>query len=283
MCTIAILCIATGPYSVFWEKFFQTFERNFLVNTQKHYYVFSDDENILNLKNPRVHAKYLNPEPWPLATLLKYHHFLTIAEELENYDYLYQTNINMECIHKVKEEDFLPEDESHPLIFTQHFGYCNKKKYYYPYDRNKKSLAYIPYNKGEMYVYGAMNGGKTLFYLKFMKELDDRILQDLARGIIAQWHDESHVNHYVATHNDYRILSAAFCYPEDTEASFEIKIKAMNKEKYFNIKQFKNSDKIQKKYSLLYKIKNRLNPMIEYILIRSRYYRDTLLHKRIHN
>ena len=65
--------------------------------------------------------------------------------------------------------------------------------------------------------------------------------------------------------------------------SEEIKIKAMNKEKYFNIKQFKNSDKIQKKYSLLYKIKNRLNPMMEYILIRSRYYRDTLLHKRIHN
>lgn len=282
MKTIAILCISTGPYSVFWNKFFETFECNFLPTVEKHYYVFSDDKRILKLQNPRVHVQYLSPEPWPLATLLKYHHFLKIKDELEKYDYLYQTNVNMECIQMVK-EDFLPNNDKKPLMFTQHFGYCNKKKYYFPYDRNKNSLAYIPYNKGEIYVYGAMNGGKTLPYIKFMEELDTRIQQDLAHGIIAKWHDESHVNHYVATHDNYKILSAAYCYPEGTQTSLEAKIIAIDKGKYFDIEKFKNGSSTEKKYTILYRIKNRLNPIFEFIQRRCRYCADIILHKKIHN
>ena len=89
----------------------------------------------------------------------------------------------MECIEQVKEEEFLPQETDKPLFFTRHYGYHNTRKCYYPYDRNRKCLAYIPYNRGQIYVYGAMNGGCAKEYILFMKELDDRILLDLAHGV----------------------------------------------------------------------------------------------------
>ena len=50
---------------------------------------------------------------------------------------------------------------------------------------------------GRDYVTGAVNGGETEAYLKFCHLLDKRINQDLAKGVIALWHDESQINRYI--------------------------------------------------------------------------------------
>lgn len=279
---VAILCICTGPYATFWNMFFESFEHNFLPSTEKHYYIFSDAEQLCKMDNERVHATYLEPEPWPLGTLLKYHRFLTIENELSKYEYIYQTNVNMKCIERVDERDFLPHKEDKPLFFTQHFGFYRKKKYYYPYDRNKKSLAYIPYNQGKMYVYGAMNGGRAKEYILFMKELDNRIVEDLAHGVIAKWHDESHVNHYVATHSDYEILSSDYCYPEESNMPQSTKIMAIDKKNFFNVGAFKNGgEEIQSKITIMYRIKCKLNPIYMAVSVKTKYYLDLILNKKI--
>lgn len=282
MSKIAILCICTGPYSAFWDVFFSSFERYFLPSSEKHYFIFSDDKKLFELKNERIHVSDLDPEPWPLATLLKYHHFLTVERELKEYDYIYQTNVNMECIGQVEEKEFLPQEIDKPLLFTQHFGYCNKKKCYYPYDRNKKSLAYIPYNCGNIYVYGAMNGGRTEEYIRFMRELDNKILEDLAHGVIAKWHDESHVNHYVASHKDYKILPSDYCYPEGQDMPRDTRIMAIDKKNFFDVSAFKNGgEETQNKITLLYRIRCKLGPMSKTFLTNMMYCRDCVLGRKI--
>ena len=66
------------------------------------------------------------------------------------------------------------------------------------YERNKKSLAYIaPHTKGKYhYFLGGLNGGRTPEYLKMCETLAHNIRIDYDNGIVAIYHDESHINRY---------------------------------------------------------------------------------------
>ena len=68
---------------------------------------------------------------------------------------------------------------------------------------------------GRDYVCGGINGGERDAYLKFCHTLQKRIRQDKDRGIIALWHDESHINWYAFTHPHYRLLDASFAFSRD--------------------------------------------------------------------
>lgn len=241
--TIAILYIATGPYIAFWKAFFLSFEEKFLPDFEKHYFVFTDIDAFFCIENERVHKIYQKAEPWPLPTLLKFHRFLELEAELLKYDYVYQSNANIVCKNIVYEQDFLPrEAKGENLFFTQHPGFRQMKPCEFPYERNKKSKAYVPYNCGKDYVYGAMNGGKTKSYLEFIKKIDVDIIDDLKKGIIALWHDESHVNHEIVNLRNYRLLSAAFCYPVGFEIPEMCIISGVEKGTVFDVDKLKKSE-----------------------------------------
>lgn len=239
--SIGILYICTGPYTAFWEDFFNTFEENFLPNTEKIYFVFTDsDEIYMEHKCSRVKRIKLSAMPWPLVTLLRFDTFLSIREELEKCDYLMFSNANIVCEGKVMEEDFLPRKEmNEKMCFTEHPGYWRKKPQYVPYERSKKSLAYIPYNCGQPYIIGAMFCGFTQDFLEMSSLLKSRIEEDLKKNVIARWHDESHINRYIVGKNNYRLLSPAYCYPIGIEIPFERLICAVSKIAKFDVNKFK--------------------------------------------
>ena len=39
---VAVLYICTGKYDVFWKDFYISYEKYFLPDCEKHYYVFTD-------------------------------------------------------------------------------------------------------------------------------------------------------------------------------------------------------------------------------------------------
>lgn len=268
---IGILYICTGVYSVFWEDFYKSFERNFLPATQKEYFVFTDASHLYDEdKNSRIHKIYLENTPWPLPTLMKFHVFLKHYAELSTMDYLYQSNANILCSKIVSEEEFLPNDKRKPLIFTVHPGYMSRNKCYHPYERNRKSSAYIPYNCGGLYVYGAMNGGESGAYLKLAKELSQNIENDLKKNIIAAWHDESHINRYVNCHDDFRLLSPSYCYPIGFSVNYDPKITGVDKASKFDVAslkgystQIKHNSRIRHMASTL---KHTLLPLLYWII-----------------
>jgi hypothetical protein len=47
------------------------------------------------------------------------------------------------------------------------------------------------------------------------KELAKDIKVDDERGVMAVWHDESHLNRYLATHPPAKVLGPEYCYPEN--------------------------------------------------------------------
>ena len=75
--------------------------------------------------------------------------------------------------------------------------------------------------------------------MKFCHTLQKRIRQDKDRGIIALWHDESHINWYAFTHPHYRLLDASFCFFPGWDTVKPCYIYIRPKEEYFDVDAFK--------------------------------------------
>ncbi len=237
---IGILYICTGPYSAFWKNFFISFEEKFIKECEKRYFVFSDSKKLYGEDNCDRITKYPIPQlPWPLNTLLRFHYFVDKKEELSKCDYLFFSNANMVCNEYVYIEEFFPSNINKDLFFTAHPGYVNASCIDYPYERNKKSLAYIPWNQGKHYVIGAFFGGKTNAFLEMSTILKTRIEDDLKKNIIALWHDESHINRYILNKQNINVISPSYCYPVGFELDVDKKIIGVSKKEIFNVDEFK--------------------------------------------
>lgn len=280
MKSIGILYICTGPYAIFWKDFYETFEAKFLPNTEKCYYVFTDADNIYQEEAMRVHKYYLGPQPWPLITLLRFHTFLSIRDELEKHDFLMFSNSNIVCENMVSEQEFLPDTrKGERMCFTQHPGYFDLPCYKVPYDRNPKSTAYIPYNQGKQYVIGAMFCGDSKEFLNMSEMLRNNINENLKNNIIARWHDESHINHYLASTAGCKILSRSYCYPPKVKPPVQRKLVVVEKQDKFDVKTFKGQNKSEDKRTIMKRLLDKIKRT--YLKEKIYYLRDMVLKKSI--
>lgn len=238
---VAALYMCTGQYLKLWPEFLASAEKYLLKQCEVHYFVFTDADHLEGEEsNSRVHRIFQKPQPWPYTTLKRFEIFLQIEDELKKFDYIYFFNANCEFKAPITEEMFLPRPEKHEkMVFVLHPCFYTWYNYEFTYDRNPRSKAFIPMGVGRDYVTGAVNGGETEAYLKFCHLLDKRINQDLAKGVIALWHDESHINWYALTHPHYRLLDASFCYFEDYPLDKPIYIYLRLKFHYFDVDTFK--------------------------------------------
>jgi hypothetical protein len=256
---VAVLYICTGEYWVFWKDFYLSYEKYFLKASEIHYYVFTEAENLEGEENPRVHKIYQEVMGWPNDTLLRFKLFMSIREELEGFDYLFFMNANCKCVAPITEEVFLPTQEE-GLLVVRHHSYYNKDNRQFTYDRNPKSRAYIPMGEGEVYVFGAVNGGTSSAFLRMAEELERRTDLDLEDGVVALWHDESHLNRYIIDYPNYRLLSPSYGYPEDWDLPFEPKIITRDKTRVIDVYAIKGikPKKNNSVKALLGRIVNRL-------------------------
>ena len=190
---IAIVYIATGNYSVFWPVFYESMEKYFLPDYEKHYFVFSDQE-IKGGKN--VTHIYRKWHGFPNDSLDRFEMFVSIEKQLKSYQYTYFLNANSEVLQPVGRE-ILPSRQQKLVVAMHPKYYRNANVYNYPYERRYFSTAYIPNGVGRYYVQGAFNGGRTQDYLKMSKTLVENIKKDKENGVMAIWHDESHLNKYI--------------------------------------------------------------------------------------
>ena len=229
---IGILYIALGKYIQFWSEFYNSFQNNFLPGSNKEYFVFTDDKELMEQHPNNVHVIKQKDLGWPGDTLYRFDMFLKVEEELKTFDYVFFMNANLKCEKTITEEEFLPRDDQ--LVVVRHPGFWGLPSYRFAYERNNQSQAYIPYYslKGTGYFAGGLNGGGAQAYLQMIRTLAKRIQIDDANGVLVIWHDESHLNWYIAHQKDYKILSPSYCYPEGWDIPFEIKILVLDKEKY---------------------------------------------------
>ena len=253
---IAILYIATGKYIVFWDEFFSSSEQYFLPKVEKHYFVFTDSTNLSSLKGDNIHLITHQQLGWPYDTLLRFETFLKAKEQLQSFDFIFFFNANMKFVSEVMSDEFLPDCRNDDgLLATLHPGYYNLERKVFPYENSQpKSLAYIPNTKGKKYFMGGLNGGVASAYLELIETLCINTQKDLQNGIIAKWHDESHLNNYLLDKNP-KILSPSYGYPEGAKLPFEKKIIIRDKNKYGG-HSFLRNQKVSLIKRLLISIKN---------------------------
>lgn len=250
---IAILYICTGKYDIFWKEFYLSSEEHFLKNAKKDYFVFTDSNNIYDSDKENIHIIYQENLSWPGNTLFRFKMFKKIIKELETYDYIFFLNGNALFLTDVN-EDILPKEDE--LLVVKHPGFYNKKREEFTYDSNPASLAYIAPNEGEVYVCGGFNGGSSKLYIKMINDLEKNIDIDYEKGIIALWHDESHINRYIIG-KKCKILGPEYMFPEEKEAPFEKKVIVRDKSRYGGHDFLREN-----KTSIIKRIKSKLKKII---------------------
>lgn len=208
---IAILYICTGKYSSFFEAFYKSAEQFLLKGEEKHYFVWTDHDEIAK-DLPNVTLIHRQCQGFPFDTLFRFDMFLQIEDELRKFDYIYFFNSNALLLRPIGKE-ILP-DETGLAMGVWTYTY-DKPARFFTYERRPASRAYVaPYGKDYVYYMGGLNGGTAEQYMDMIATLSRNIHDDYDRGIIAVYHDESHINAYMRTHR-CKILGREFCLPEE--------------------------------------------------------------------
>ncbi len=252
---IGILYICTGKYSIFWKDFYLSMEEKFIVDSEKHYFVFTDSPEIaFDKENPHIHKIYQDNLGWPNNTLKRFHIFLNHEKEFSGMDYLFFFNANLLVLEKISSEEFLPTGNE-KLVATLHPGFYNKNRKKFTYENNKKSIAFISKDQGQYYFAGGLNGGKATYFIEAMKVMRDNVDTDKKNGIVAKWHDESHWNKYLIDRQDLKILEPSYLYPEGWTLPFNQIILIRDKNRYGGHSVLRN-EKINKLKMYYMKIKD---------------------------
>ena len=227
---IAVLYICTGRYNIFFESFYRSCEKYFIPNSEKTYFVFSDHEEIAHYSNVRF--CYKKCEGFPLDSLFRFRTFLSVEDELIKFDYLYFFNSNIEFVSYV-DKSILPSYEDGFLCcLDADYDKIYPSPCFYPYERNKRSLAYVPRGlKKYRYFHAGVNGGRAKEYLEMCKILRNNIERDYENGIIAIYHDESHINKFFSNHL-CKELHSEYGTPEGGANEDTAKIIIVDKTKY---------------------------------------------------
>lgn len=216
---IGLLVIATNKYIQFLQPLISSADNFLLRNHDVTYFIFSNMK--INLETNRK-FKIINVDhkPWPWMTLGRYQIFKENKSDLSEMDYLYYCDVDMKFVSNIDDE--IISD----LVATQHPGYYHKRG---TPENRPQSLAFIDKSENMQYFAGGFNGGSSEEYLKMSDIISNNINIDFKNGIIAIWHDESHINRYFIDNPPSKILNPSYCYPENVNIPFEKKIIALDK------------------------------------------------------
>jgi histo-blood group ABO system transferase len=142
---------------------------------------------------------------YPRATLMRYHAIWGARETLSKYDHVFYSDADILFIAPVAGEEVFSEG----ITATEHPGYVGLGG---TPETNPRSAAYCP--SVRTYFCGGFNGGTSTPFLQMAEAISKAVDADDANGVLAVWHDESHLNRYLHDHPPARILSPSFCYPQ---------------------------------------------------------------------
>jgi hypothetical protein len=226
---IGILYICTGKYDAFWDGFHKSAELYLLNGVEKHYFVFTDSKKLQSSGN--IHVVFQERLGWPKDTLMRFHIFHSVAEQLKKMDYLFFFNANYTFVKNITQQELLPVQADNFLVGQLHPVAYHKKRKDFDYESNADSTAYISSAEGVFYYAGGLIGGRTPEFLKMCIQLKSNIDKDLTKNIIAKWHDESHINKYFS-HIVPKKLHPGYCYPQGWFLPFERKTLLLDKNKF---------------------------------------------------
>ncbi len=227
MIKIGLLIISTNKYNDFLQPLISSADTYFLKDYEVSYFIFTNDIHYKIESSRKINFTEIEHKPWPWMTLGRYEIFNSAKEQLSMMNYLFYCDVDMLFV------DYVDQEILSERVATQHPGYYGRRG---TPENNPQSLAFVHPNTEMQYFAGGFNGGSSNEYLKMAKILSRNIQIDYNNGIIAEWHDESHMNKYFSKNYPTKILSPSYCYGENMVLPFTKKILALDK----NHKEMRN-------------------------------------------
>lgn len=248
---VGLVVLATGGYIRFFRPFLESVQRWFFPGHTVRVLLFTDQE-----VSGEEHGDFslrvtaIKDEPWPFVTLKRFEYIDAHRRLFDGLDYLFYCDVDARMVAPVADE-ILPDGTRHQLSAVDHpsFAFSGKpglfckalratsltcrfgyRRIRGTFETDKKSTAYVGDDEGDVYYAGGFWGGSAPAVLEMARELRRNIERDLARGYIALWHDESHLNRYLIDHPP-KVLSPGYCRPEQVfRLPFKTKILMAYKE-----------------------------------------------------
>ena len=239
---IGLLIVATAKYTRFVAPLLESARKHFMVGEQVTAYVFTDRAEEIPISAVALPVEH---RAWPYATLLRYHHIAHYRERLLGEEFVFQVDADMQFVGPVGRE-ILP-DNSSGLVGVEHPGFCWRPAWWQrvaraaglpmrrgqglrgTYETDPRSIAWIGEHEGKTYYAGGFTGGEFAPYLDMAASIQIRIDLDLEKGVIAVWHDESHLNRHFIFYPPKR-LDPGYCYPESWKLPFRRRLVALDKD-----------------------------------------------------
>ncbi|HVS70075.1 MAG TPA: hypothetical protein VHQ47_02345 [Phycisphaerae bacterium] len=203
--SVAILTIATGRYfEAFVPGLVASVHERFMPEHRREMFILTDQTAAI----PHATLLPIAHQAWPFSTLLRFHFILQHAAAYADFDYFFYIDADMVVTERITGGILSAEG----LSATEHPGYWPGKRG--TFERNPGSAAFLPRSYRGPYYQGCFFGGPTGRMLAMAEELKERIDGDLSQKppLIAEWHDESHLNWYLAQHPPALSLPPSYAY-----------------------------------------------------------------------
>jgi hypothetical protein len=210
MKVISINVIATNKYVNFLPDLIKSIDE-FIFAKSKILVIVHTNSNIEGINSGSGRIKILKNEiehePWPYTTLKRFHYFNKAKSLIEKSNYSFYIDADSLFIGDIKEE-FIPAEGMigtiHPCLFSGNGT---------P-ERNPDSKAFISHSENNRYFCGGFFGGDSKSFLETSEKISSNIDEDLSKGIIAIWHDESHINRFFFDNPPSLVLEPPFAVAE---------------------------------------------------------------------
>lgn len=227
---IGILLLATHKYKQFVQSLLDDIKKHFLIDYEIEVYLFIDDIDYQCEGNERVKViKELIPS-YRFPTISLYRYKIFTSREYPECSHLFYLDIDMSVCDTIGDEILY-----NGIVVVRHPGFHANNGG--SWETNKKSTAYTFEENRTMYAAGGFNGGERDRFYMAMKQMKRNIDEDEKNGVLAIWHDESHLNKYISELKSFKVLTPTYCMVEQKNLRIEwginelpVKIIALSKD-----------------------------------------------------
>ena len=201
---IAILIISTGKYNRLSDSLIRSVQK-YLNNSD--IFIFTDES-----RNDVKCFRAENAE-WPFVTLKRFETLRQIYKLVSEYDLILYLDADMEIVSDIPDSVF-------ELLSSRFIGVSHPANFihrdFWPVETNNSSTAYLNPEKVGTYGQGCLWGATSGSFEEMNETLRENVQKDIDNGLVAVWHDESHLNKFFFENSkDLKILSPSFAYPEN--------------------------------------------------------------------
>lgn len=228
---LAVLSVATNRYLDYWKKLVSSADRYLQPGAELTFFVFTDNPDEAkslqkHTQRSRIIPIDVPPLTWPDATLLRYELFADAWSLIDKEIVMHLDADMVLCADCVID----PDESSWPsgIALVRHPGFrrpsslrrlklylsspkflCGDVKSWLRFgglgtwETSRNSRAFVPRGERAVYVCGGTWMGFREPLGEMIRTLASRTREDLLRGTIAVWHDESHLNWFASNYLHY--------------------------------------------------------------------------------